>query len=384
MARVGVSAPVLQWAMERAGYTGTMLEPKFPKLQQWIQGEHQPTLKQLEKFSKATRTPLGYFFLNSPPEERLPIPFYRTIDDGELNRPGPDLLETVYAMKRRQAWFREYLMELGHEPLPFVGSADINDAPTAVAAQMRLALDLQEDWAALHPRWEDALDFLRAALEQAGILVVFNGVVGNNAHRSLDVQEFRGFVLIDHYAPLVFVNNKDVKAAKMFTLAHELAHVFVGRGAIFDLKNLVPADNEVELFCNKVAAEFLVPEARLRECWPYALQQAEPFNYIARRYKVSSLVAARRALDLMLISRDDFFRFYEAYLADERRTTGQPDGGGDFYRNQNLRVGKRFGLIVAQAAKEGRLSYHEAYQLTGIYGSTFDKYIASVEMGARP
>ena len=287
-------------------------------------------------------------------------------------------------MQRRQDWLREYLVELGHEPLPFVGSLDIEASPTAVAAQMRQVLGLHDDWAAAHPSWEDALDFLRHALEQAGILVVFNGVVGNNTHRSLDVQEFRGFVLIDQYAPLVFVNNKDAKAAKMFTLAHELAHVFLGRGAIFDLRDMAPADNDVEIYCNKVAAEFLVPEARLRDCWPEASQVDEPFAYIARRFKVSPLVAARRAKDLSLISRDEFFDFYNAYLVDERRTTGQGDGGGDFYNNQNLRVGKRFALIVAQAAKEGRLSYHEAYQLTGMYGSTFDKYVASVEMGARP
>ncbi|MGI6366689.1 MAG: ImmA/IrrE family metallo-endopeptidase [Bacillota bacterium] len=384
MARVAVSTPVLQWAMERAGHTSTTLEPKFPKIQQWIRGEQQPTLRQLEQLSKATRTPLGYFFLNAPPREELPIPFFRTLGDGEIARPSPDLLETVYAMQRRQDWLREYLVELGHEPLPFVGSLDIEAFPTAVAAQMRQVLGLHDDWAAAHPSWEDALDFLRHALEQAGILVVFNGVVGNNTHRSLDVQEFRGFVLIDQYAPLVFVNNKDAKAAKMFTLAHELAHVFLGRGAIFDLRDMAPADNDVEIYCNKVAAEFLVPEARLRDCWPEASQVDEPFAYIARRFKVSPLVAARRAKDLSLISRDEFFDFYNAYLVDERRTTGQGDGGGDFYNNQNLRVGKRFALIVAQAAKEGRLSYHEAYQLTGMYGSTFDKYVASVEMGARP
>lgn len=385
MARVSVELPVLRWAIERAGLTPPMLERRFPKIHQWIDGEHLPTLKQLEQFSNATRTPLGFFFLDTPPEERLPIPFFRTIDDGQeaLSRPSPDLLETIHAMQRRQFWLREYLIDMGHEPLPFVGSANTDSPPTEIASRIRHTFNLGEDWAGEFSTWEEALDAFRAAIEKAGILVVFNGVVGNNNSRALNTHEFRGFVLVDDYAPLLFVNNKDVKAAKMFTLAHELAHVFLGSGAVFDLRDMAPADNHIELFCNQIAAEFLVPERRLREYWPTAIQQAEPFAFIARCFKVSDLVAARRALDLGLIRRSEFIQFYNWYLTDDRRKAQKTDGGGNFYSNQNFRIGKRFALIVAQAAREGKLSYYEAYQLTGISGVTFDRYIASIEAGPR-
>ena len=101
MAQVTISDTVLRWALDRSG-SPTSIERKFPKLAEWLKGESLPTLRQLEKFAKATSTPLGYFFLPEPPEERLPIPHFRTVEEGALHRPSADLLETVQIMERRQ------------------------------------------------------------------------------------------------------------------------------------------------------------------------------------------------------------------------------------------------------------------------------------------
>src|SRR5690606_8772880 len=133
-----------------------------------------------------------------------------------------DLLDTIHTMQRRQAWMREYLQEEGHDKLPFVGSAPLSEPVASVANRMRRVLRLRDEWAAEYPSWSEALRALRGAMEDAGILVVINGVVGNNTHRRLDPTEFRGFVLVDEYAPLVFVNGADSKAAQMVTLAHGL------------------------------------------------------------------------------------------------------------------------------------------------------------------
>ena len=124
------------------------------------------------------------------------------------------------------------------------------------------------------------------------------------------MSEFPGFVLVDEYAPLVFLNGADGKAAQMFTLAHELAHVWLGSSAVFDLRELQPAADEVEQACNRVAAEFLVPGDEMREVWSSVRYESERFQQIARRFKVSELVAARRALDLRLITRNEFLEFY--------------------------------------------------------------------------
>lgn len=381
MSKVAVNERVLRWAVSRSGLAPDTLQRKFPKMAQWETGKSQPTLRQLEAFAKATMTPLGFFFLAKPPEERLPIPHFRTLGDEPLRKSSPDLLETVQTMQRRQAWMRDFLIEQGQERLHFVQSARLADSPQDVAERIRRTLGFDEGWAANQPTWTDALRTLREAMESAGILVVTNGIVGNNTHRKLDPSEFRGFVLVDEYAPLVFVNGADGKAAQMFTLAHELAHVFFGSSAAFDLREMQPADNPTEQACNRAAAEFLVPERELRRLWPSAQRQPEPFQVIARQFKVSALVAARRALDLGLIRKKAFLDFYQSYERDERRAAARRPEGGDFYANQNLRIGRRFANAVVRATREGRLLYTEAYRLTGLYGKAFDRYAASLGIG---
>jgi len=381
MNRVAVSTNVLRWAVHRSGKSLDELASRFPRIGEWAAGEAHPTLRQLESLAKATLTPLGFFFLAEPPEERLPVPYFRTLRSDSQEQPSPDLLDTIRMMQRRQAWMREFLIEEGRDRLPFVASARVGEQRAAVAERMRAALNLETDWASGHRTWTDALRALREAIDEAGILVVVNGVVGNNTHRKLDVHEFRGFVLVDEHAPLLFVNGADGKAAQMFTLAHEVAHVFFGSSAAFDLRQLMPAEDATERACNQVAAEFLIPERLMRQVWQSVSDDPTPFQEMARRFKVSDLVVARRALDLGLIGRDDFFAFYDSYQAAERHAIPQEPQGGDFYANQNLRIGHRFARTVVRAAREDRLLYSEAYRLTGLYGKTFDAYAASLGIG---
>ena len=373
MIRVPTAPSVLRWALERSGRTEEELRNKFPKLAEWLSGRSYPTLRQLEVLAKATATPLGYLFLPEPPEERLPIPYFRTLSGEPLRRPSPDLLEMVQTMERRQAWMRDYLIEQGFEPLAFVGSARLTDEPERLGYEMRRTLGIAGEWAASQPTWTAALRALQSKVEEAGILVVVSGIVGNNTRRKLDPSEFRGFVLVDEYAPLVFTNGADGRAAQMFTLAHELAHIWLGSSAAFDLRELQPANDESEQACNRVAAEFLVPTRPLRELWPSIRQEPEPFQAAARRFKVSELVAARRALDLRLVKSDEFFDFYRTYQERERRTAGGQEGG-NFYATQNLRLGWLFAETIVRAVREGKLLYHDAYRLTGLYGKTFERY----------
>ncbi len=217
------------------------------------------------------------------------------------------------------------------------------------------------------------------AIETAGALVVINGIVGNNTHRKLDVDEFCGFVLTDRFAPLVFVNGRDAKAAQMFTLAHELAHLYLGVSAAFDLRDMQPAGDATERACDRIAAEFLVPEVELRQVWPSLPRDGELFPAIARHFKVSRLVAARRALDLGLVDRPRFLEFCRACREEEHRVAANRAEGGDFFASQHFRVGRRFASAVVHAAQEGQLSYAEAYELTGLHGATFDRYARSLE-----
>ena len=381
MITVPVNKDILFWAMERSGLTIEELQSRFSKIRQWVSGQRQPTLRQLEALAKATATPLGYFFLDEPPEERLPIPYFRTFDENQAHPFSADLLDSVHAMQQRQFWLREYLIEQGQEKLPFVRSADLREHPVAIAERIRETLGLDDAWASSFSTWTEALKVLRETMENTGFIVVVNGIVGNNTHRKLDPGEFRGFVLVDEYAPLVFVNGADSKAAQMFTLAHEIVHVWFGSSAAFDLRQMTPASDPVEQACNQIAAELLVPEHQIRQIWSSVKSEAEPFQVLARRFKVSALVAARRALDLRLINKPNFLTFYHSYLRNERRTATNQAGGGDFYANQNFRVGHKFAVSVFRAVKEGKLLYSDAYKLTGLHGKTFSSYAAHLGIG---
>lgn len=372
-ARVDVKPKLLEWACERTGLGVDAFADTFPKLPDWVAGNVKPTLKQLERFAKATHTPVGYLFLPEPPVERLPIPDFRTVPGPQLDRPSPDLLDTIYAMQQRQAWLRETLVEDNLEPLSFVGSARLTDAPESIGAEMRRVVGVENGWASAVRSWQEAVSELRRRIEKLGVMAVINGVVGNNTHRSLDVAEFRGFALTDPYAPLLFVNGADAESAQMFTLGHELAHVWVDAPGLSGFEGLFPRGTDVEEWCNKAAAEFLVPAQELKVRWPEVRRTETPFDALARHFKVSPIVAARRVLDLRLIGRDAFFAFYNEYTKQERHRRPRT-GGGDFYNNQNTRVGELLAGHVIRAAMEGRIGFKEAYDLTGLRGGAFQEY----------
>jgi Zn-dependent peptidase ImmA (M78 family) len=337
MSTIAVNSQILNWARERSGLTVEYILEKFPKFLKWMSGEESPELKQLEKFAHKTYTPLGYLFLQEPPDETLPIPNFRTVKDKHILRPSPNLIETFHTMRRRQNWMHDYLIEEKETPLPFVGSVTVDTDIKFAAKSIRDTFGLTTDWAAHYSTWRDALAALRNLVDRAGILIARNGVVGNNNYRKLDVAEFRGFVLIDNMAPLIFINGADFEGAQMFTIAHELAHVWLGSGSIFNLAFLQPFDDNKEKFCNKVAAEFLVPENEIRKAWKEVENTKNPFGSLSKQFKVSTLVVARRALDLGFINLTRFLAFYGKYKEEQedlQLTKKSKKGGGDFYRNQ--------------------------------------------------
>ena len=365
---------VLRWARERAGFNHDQLANQVKLQSQEIlewERSGRITFNMVDALAKHTHTPVGYLYLAEPPDDSLPIADFRTRSGASPRRPSPNLLDMVFQMQRRQAWMREEMLEQEEPPLKFVGAFNLNSSPRQVSAAMGKALQLSGSWAAVEGSWTNALRTLRDRIESAGILAVFNGIVGNNTRRKLDVDEFQGFALVDEYAPLIFVNNADYKTAQIFTLTHELSHIFVGESGLSKFDNLNPTDHATEEICNSIAAEFLVPTEELRYRWGIASRSMDPYRDIAKHFKVSTVVAARRALDSELITREAFFEYYYENRAKNWGGTQQSGKGGNFWNNQIWRVGVRFGSNVSRAVKEGRLSYTDAYSLTGLKGTTF-------------
>jgi Zn-dependent peptidase ImmA (M78 family) len=381
MSRVAVKPELVRWARLRASLRLEALERRFPKLEAWEGGEALPTLKQLERFARATHTPVGFLFLDEPPVERVPIPDFRTMArGGPVERPTPDLLDTIYLCQQRQDWYRDFARAVGEEPLGLVGSARLGDDVVATAARIRDALELDVEERRRLPTWTEALRRFIARADALGILVMVSGVVGSNSHRHLDPEEFRGFALADPLAPLVFVNGADSKSAQMFTLAHELAHVWLGQSAVSDAEAVAVPDQETERWCNRVAAEVLVPIELMRQELDPDADLRREVDRLARRFKVSTLVVLRRIHDAGGLSRAELWAAYDEELARLREL---PRGtGGNFYLTLGARVSKRFARALVVSTLEGRTSFTESFRLLGVKKmATFRELGHSLEVG---
>ncbi len=373
---IKVEPTIIKWAFERSGKDEAILK-KFPKIDKWISGDLLPTLKQLEQYAKTTSTPFGYFFLKKPPTEDIPIPHYRTLNDLAPEKHTPELIDTLHTMQRRQEFIKEYLNDqLG------TNNALVNiykgNSEEELAEGLKKVLNLNDDWATQFTRVEDALKLLISKCEKNYITVMVNGIVGNNTHRKLDVMEFRGFVLKDEIAPLIFINGADSKNAQIFTLVHELFHLMVGSSAIVTASPINDVDSKIEKLCNGAAANFLCPKAYFIPLWFENEREENRLNILSRTLKVSEIVVARRALELELINKESFFEFYNEYT-ESIKSLKPSSSGGDFYATTKSRLGNLFTRAIIYSTESKKIQYSEAYRLTGMKSDTYHKYIHYIE-----
>ncbi len=363
MIRVNIKPELLRWARTRARMDAEVLTRKFPLYREWERGEKQPTLKQLEKFAKTIHVPTGFLFLSSPPDETNPVPDFRTLGSSQIEQPSVDLLDTVYLCQQRQEWYRDFARLNGETKLKFIGSATLESEVEEVAATIRSALDFDLEKRQALPTWTEALRQFIDMAENLGVLVMVSGIVGSNTHRRLDPNEFRGFALVEDIAPVVFINGRDTKSAQMFTLSHELAHLWLGQSALSDSNPASVPPNEIEAWCNRVAAELLVPLAVLREEYSRGEDLSLAVVRLGRRFKVSGLVILRRIHDAGGLSERQFREAYEDELKKLKNL--KKSQGGDFYPTEISRVGKRFACALVSSTLEGGTSFTESFRLLG-------------------
>jgi Zn-dependent peptidase ImmA (M78 family) len=349
----------------------------FPRFAQWLDGETAPTLKQLETFAHRTHTPVGFFFLDEPPVEEVPIPDFRTIGDrtvGADQGVSADLLDVIYACQARQEWYRDHQLLNGEAALDFVGTARTSDAVDDVAGRMRTLLDWTQESRSSCRTWDAALTWLREHAEAVGVLVSITGVVGPGTDRKLDPEEFRGFALVDSYASVVFVNGADSKAAQVFTFAHELAHLWLGETALSDLDPRSTRSNEVERWCNQVAAELLVPMGEFSAVFDPSGDLRAQLQPLAERFRVSTQVILGRARGAGALTWDEYLAEMDVERARVAALIAERGGGGNYYNTKPVQIGKRFARAVVASALEGRTTYPEAFRLLGLKKSaTFDQ-----------
>lgn len=388
MSQALVNPDILRWARERSYLGVDMLAHKIgtrvEKVLAWEMGEALPTFKQAQKLAHTVHIPFGYLFLPVPPVETIPIPDLRTIGDFTLGKASPEFRDLIGDVMRKRDWFVEYLRKQEADTVPFIGKFNLSTPYEDVAADISETLGIDGQLRQRSRNWEEFLRTMIVQAEKCGIWVMRSGIVGSNTHRPLLVEEFRGFAISEKLAPLIFINGKDAKAAQIFTCAHELAHLWLGESGISNVSLGVKdshLSNSIERFCNQVAVELLVPKSLFLVNWNSNLDIGENADRIARNFRVSTVVIARRALDLNLIDWAGYWSFYESQRDKWTRSREDSEGGGDYYRTLKTRNGTRFSQAVLSSAYEGRLLFREAAALLGTSVGNLDHY--AKDMGVR-
>ncbi len=367
-----VTPQLIQWARERHHLAivtaAKKLTIKPDKLEAWEKGNERPTFRQAQILAQKLHIPFGYLFLSVPPVEKLPLPDLRTVAGAPPYPPSPDFSDLLNDVLRKQQWYREYQESEGAQPVPFVGRFTLSNNPETIAIDIRDTLGINDKMRQESENWELFLrDFIRRA-DSAGVLVLRSSIVGNNTSRPLNVEEFRGFAISDDLAPVIFINGQDAKAAQIFTLAHELAHLWIGESGISNpdyKKRSSQQQHLIDRFCDQVAAETLVPKQDFLSRWQDNKTLNDNLQALAAQYRVSSFVVLRRAYENGKLTTEDYDAHYQELLANPKRIKGTK-GGGNFYLSLLARNSNTLTITLLVATAEGRVSQRDTARLLNV------------------
>ena len=363
---VNIQPKVIHWALSQTP-AEKLGEKLMDNITKWLDGTKTPTFHQIEEFSKKSNIPLGYFFLQTPPTEQPDLLEYRTIDSVQLIQPSRDLLDTIHEMENIQEWMKAYRQDLGFDRLVVVGSMSDAEDANHIADRIRQDLELDETWYEKSRSARESFSHIRSQLEKCGVLVMMSGIVGKNTHRRLDVNEFRAFAMCDDWAPLLFINSADSNTAKLFSLLHEVAHIWIGKSDLFnDRQGRTMGVRKSETLCNAVAGELLVPRNVFLARWNHTgADVQEKISQFAQDFRCGEIVIARKALDYNKIKPEIYHQVVQTSIAIYNRVKTEKEAkGGDYYNTMGSRLDGCFVRALCESISLGRTTYTEAYRLT--------------------
>ncbi len=369
--RVPVKKEICRWALEEAQKDETVFLARFEQAEKWLKEDLNPTFKQLEDAATFLQIPFGYMFLDTPPRRDSMQVEFRSISN-KISNISKNLQDTILAMDSRRGWMSDYRKELGWTKLAVIKQFhEKKSGRTSTDAKLaKTLLNLSPDWHTLPKDLDEAFRFLKEKLEDIGILVMRSGIVGNNTKRPLDVNEFRAFLLYDDVAPLIFINNNDSKAGKIFSLVHEFFHVLFEQEDV--LLDLDLQNQQGERQINALTAEFLMQQEKILDLWNQKVDAIKQITELSRHFKTSRLAMAIKLADLGLVNREIVERVRSKSVLDFKRKAGG-EGTPNFYRVYHSRMSPTFLGAVIRSAESGGLSYTRAFNLLGVKGKTYDK-----------
>ena len=346
-----ITPSVLEWAIKRAGVSA---ESIHKKAEQWVSGKARPTFKQAVDIAKTLQIPFGYLWLKEPPKEQEIIPDLRTIGNGDLAQMPLELKTAVNDVKQKQEWFKEYAKTNGILKCEAIGRFKSSDDTQKIADDVTARLEIQ-DLVGSGCDKDRMLKNLIDKIEKLGILVMRNGILRGNTKKKLNLDTFRGFAIFDEFAPLIFINTNDSKAGQIFTLMHEVAHLWIGQSGISDLD--IQNHNEIELICNEIAAKILMPKTKIQKAFR-EFDDDRRLERIADRFSVSTLAVLNRLRSLDLLAPSEYRELYDAELEKfsripEKKSKGAPP--------PEVMVKVRNGYLFTFAVTSSVLSGDETY-----------------------
>ncbi|OHO34705.1 hypothetical protein HMPREF2690_03130 [Corynebacterium sp. HMSC034E11] len=356
--RVSVTPSVLQWAARRTGLDDDELLKRFPKFDSWLEGDAQPTLRQAQKLAHQAKIPFGRLLLKEPSGEDTGVADFRIVRNSALGSMSPDLQEVVLKSQQRLAWYSDYAKDEGIEPPVFFASASSSQRPQDVALSIRehLGFDAEAPFPGA-----DKVRALVLSMEEAGVLVARNSIVESSTKRRLSVDEFRGFTIEDDGFCLVFINTRDAKTAQLFSLAHELGHVVLGKPGVSDHTDGV----QLERWCNQFASELIAPASAVQKLFDDTMPTKDQVERLARRFGLSREAMLWRLDELELIDQEEARRVLPLVKHTGERAERTGEGAPPHHVLVRSRVGGRFFDTVTQAAVNGQISQREAARYLG-------------------
>lgn len=348
------------------------------RLDRWEKGIETPTYNQLKQLAKAYRRPVLTFFLSKPPIKQTRLEDFRTIGSKAIDSDefSPEFSALLRQLEALQLNLHDLLEEAGSKSLPFVGSTGTKYKTIDVAQTIRELLGFSFSNQKSTGNYEQVFSEIRNKAEEKGIFVLLEGNLGSY-HTNIDPEVFRGLSISDSIAPFVVINPNDAKTAMIFTLIHELCHIFRGETGISNWNSLdiskryLPFQNEA--FCDQVAADFLVPERELLTDWEkYSLGYSteDAIKHIARQFSVSRIVIARRLLYFEQIDKDFYWDFFntcqEEWQQQKRTKKGKKDLKIPLKIRTRNRLGNKLVNTVMNAAREGKISELDASRVLNV------------------
>ncbi len=375
-----ITPNILKWARESARMSEEDAAAKIPvgieKLKKWESGKAQPTILQAKKLALAYKRPFALFFLPEIPRDFHPLQDFRKSGSKALTTSSIFIIREI---QQKQAWIRDLFAESNEEELPFVGRYNIDDNPEQVANDILATLQIQPPY---YKTGNPITEWINAA-EKIGIFISRTSFI--HSHLKLDSEEIQGFAIADSYAPFIFLNSDDWNAPQLFTLAHELAHIWIAETGISNDTelNIKGKLHPVELFCNEVAANVLMPKNLILNIDKSSFRNSTILFKTAKQLGISTFSLLIRALKLGVISTHSYnllkkqvdieFAIFLKKDAEKRAKQRESTGGPNYFLLQLNRNSRLFTQTVLDSFRGGFIEPTLASSLLNVQINKFQK-----------